>query len=92
MVIKYLRSALNDLESIAEYIALDNPKAAKRVIKELKETVDLLMTVQDMGRPGRVHGSRELIKSHYIIPYRIKGKRIEILRVFDSSQKPPEKW
>ncbi len=92
MVIKYLNSALGDLESIAEYISQDNPEAAKNVIKELKETINLLLVMPDMGRTGRVFSTRELVKSHYIIPYRVIGNQIEILRVFDTSQKPPEIW
>jgi toxin ParE1/3/4 len=92
MVVKYLNSALGDLESIADYISQDNPEAAKNVIKELKETINLLLVMPDMGQTGRVFSTRDLIKSHYIIPYRVIGKQIEILRVFDTSQKPPVNW
>jgi len=92
MVIKYLNSALNDLKDIAKYIAQDNPVAAKSIIKELKESIDLLLTTPDMGRSGRVVGTREFIKSHYIIPYRVVGNQIQVLRVFNTSQKPPSEW
>jgi len=92
MVIKYLKRALIDLNNIAEYIALDNPEAAKKVITGLKISIDLLLSTPNIGRSGRVNGTRELIKSHYIIPYRIVKYEIQILRVFDTSQKPPKQW
>jgi toxin ParE1/3/4 len=40
-----------------------------------------------MGRPGRVPHTRELIigGTLYIIPYRAKGEKIEILRVLHAS-------
>lgn len=52
MVIKFLKRAIIDLDNIAEYIALDNPEAAIKVIKELKVSIDLLLSTPDMGRSG----------------------------------------
>ncbi|MDW3059293.1 type II toxin-antitoxin system RelE/ParE family toxin [Vibrio sp. 1978] len=47
-----------------------------------------------MGRPGRVFGTRELIlqKFPYLIPYRVKDNRIEILRVFPTRMNQPDFW
>ena len=33
--------ALNDLDAIADYIALDNPEAARRLVQKIFEHVDL---------------------------------------------------
>lgn len=45
-----------------------------------------------MGKSGRVAETRELITGNYIIPYRVKGNEIQIIRVFDTAQKPVDKW
>ena len=36
--------ALNDLDTIADYIALDNPKAPRQLVQKIFEHVDLLET------------------------------------------------
>jgi len=45
-----------------------------------------------MGRPGRVPGTRELVLPNfpYIIPYRVREQRVEILRVFHTARKWPQ--
>lgn len=40
--------ALADLETIADYIALDNPEAAKRLVRKAFEKVELLATFPEM--------------------------------------------
>ena len=44
-----------------------------------------------IGRPGRVLGTRELIvsKTRYIVPYRVHGEIVEVLRVFHTSRRLP---
>jgi len=45
-----------------------------------------------MGCEGRVEGTRELVigRSPFIAVYRIKGKRIEILRILHGAQRWPQ--
>ncbi|MGY3929215.1 type II toxin-antitoxin system RelE/ParE family toxin [Aeromonas simiae] len=47
-----------------------------------------------MGRPGRVPGTRELVVQPYpfLIPYRVKGEEIHILRVFHTRLRLPSHW
>jgi toxin ParE1/3/4 len=91
MQLKWLRRALHNLEQEASHIAQDNPQAAAGLIAEANEATLLLIQHPDMGRPGRVPGTRELVLPHfpYIIPYRVKEQRVEILRVFHTSRKWP---
>ena len=44
-----------------------------------------------IGRPGRVLGTRELVigRLPYIVPYRVREKDIEILRVLHTSRRWP---
>jgi toxin ParE1/3/4 len=39
-----------------------------------------------MGRLGRLSGTRELVisKTPYVVPYRVQGETIELLRVIHS--------
>ena len=91
MQVKWLRRALRNLEQEAAYIAQDNPRAAAALVVEADATTRLLTQHPDMGRSGRVPGTRELALPHfpYILPYRVKAQRVEILRVFHTSRKWP---
>ncbi len=92
--IVWLRSALRNLDEEASHIAEDDPKAARLVVQRIMHAVDLLADQPALGKPGRVPGTRELLvaRTRYLIPYRLRANRIEILRVFHTSRKPPVKW
>ncbi|MFC3110844.1 type II toxin-antitoxin system RelE/ParE family toxin [Undibacterium arcticum] len=46
-----------------------------------------------MGRPGRVIGTRELvIHPNYIIPYRMSGDVVEVLRVQHVARRWPRRF
>lgn len=88
------KKALINLEHSAEYLQEQNPQSARDFVKEVHELTELLKANPAMGRPGRVFGTRELIlqKFPYLIPYRVKDNRIEILRVFPTRMNQPDFW
>ena len=92
MKIRWLDIAVDDLEDIADYIVRDNPAAAKRMVVRLWASVNTLAIHAEAGRPGRVFGTRELIvsKTPFIVPYRIIGSEIQILRVLHGARQSPE--
>ncbi len=96
MEIKWLRKALKNLDQETEYIAKDDPQAARLVVQRIHHTVYLLRDNPSLGYPGRLPGTRELVihKTRYIVPYRVRPRlqRIEILWVFHASRKLPERW
>lgn len=94
MEVKWLKKALSNLDKEAGYIAQDNSHAAFTVVQRIKESVNLLKENPSLGRPGRIEGTKELVvdKTSYIVPYRICNNRVEILRVFHTSRKPPKEW
>jgi toxin ParE1/3/4 len=94
MQIIWLKTALKNLDEIAEYITQESPQAASQVVEVIETQVNLLATQPALGRPGRVLGTRELVISntHYLVPYRIKNNKVEILRVFHTSRRPPKGW
>ena len=81
-----------DREAIFDYIEVDSPQAAITVDDRIREQVEGLMKFPEMGRPGRVDGTRELIiqRTPYIAAYRIAGKTVRILRVLHGAQMWPE--
>jgi len=90
--VRWLRTALANLDAEAGYIAEDNPAAGRAVMRILR-AVDLLKKNPAMGRAGRVAGTRELVVAGtpYIVPYRVRGEAVEVLRVFHAARKWPEK-
>lgn len=94
MQVVWLSKALRNLDEIAAYIAQENPQVAEKMVDLIVAQVNQLASQPAMGRPGRVVGTRELVisNSHFLVPYRIKNNRVEILRVFHTSQRPPENW
>lgn len=94
MQVKWLKKALDNLDHEAAYIAQENPVAAQKVVRIILDAVALLADQPAMGSPGRIAGTRELVipDTRYLIPYRVKNGQVEILRVFHTSRKPPERW
>ena len=92
MEIRWLEDALADITEIHLYIAADNPRAAARVVERIQAAVRLLPELPHRGRPGRWPGTRELTMpgTPYIVPYRLKGNVVEILRVFPAARRWPE--
>lgn len=94
MQIRWLEFAVSDLDGLYEYIAENNPAAAKDVAKRILRSVKYLNLQPGIGRPGRISGTRELVipGTPYIIPYRIKNNIIEILRVLHGAMQWPDNF
>lgn len=88
MKIEWRELASDDLLCILSYIAQDNPVAAYDVDAKIHQQVAMLSSQPEIGRPGRIKGQKELvlIGLPYIVPYRIIGEVVEILRVFHTAQ------
>ena len=94
MRVRWLRTALRNLDAEAIFIAEDGQAAARVVVERVMTAVAVLASQPNLGRPGRVPNTRELVvlKTRYIVPYRVRGNTVEILRVFHTSRRPPQKW
>jgi toxin ParE1/3/4 len=76
--------ALQDLDAIADYIALDKPQAAKELVQRVFQHVEQLVTPPENGsvpRELRRSRYRQIIESPCRIFYRYDGKQVYILYV-----------
>ena len=91
--IVWSRRAIRHLTGLLAYVRKDSEQNAVVVAKRILDAVDLVQTQPDMGRPGRIAGTRELlvVDTPYVIPYRVRQGRIELIAVFHGRQKWPDK-
>jgi len=86
-------SAVTHLAALRAFIARENPEASEHVAGLLLAAADQLARFPGLGRPGRLPGIREWVvpRTPYVIPYRLRGSRVEILGVFHGRQRWPER-
>lgn len=92
MIIEWLPAAQHDFDSIVDYISSDKPLAAIKQGDEIERQVASLLEHRQLGRPGRVKGTRELVvvRTPYIVAYRLKRGKIQVLRILHGAQQWPE--
>jgi toxin ParE1/3/4 len=90
--VRWTEPAADALNSIQDYIAKDNPRAAFEVAQRIGNAVSQLEEHPRIGRTGRVRGTYELVIHDlpYIVTYRIKKQEIHSLSVYHTSRKWPE--
>ncbi len=93
MRVRWLRAALRNLDDEAAVIVKKDPRAAARTVERIRRAVDHLGNHPEAGRPGRVSGTRELVVSDtpYIVPYRVRNDRVEILRILHGARRWPRR-
>ena len=94
MNLRWHRNAEIDLSNLADYIAEDNPSAALRVFHKVVTTAEHLSTFPQLGKKGRVAGTRELVVSGlpYIIVYRFSETEVIIVGIQHTSLLWPESF
>lgn len=92
MQIRWTNCALDDLDAAVSFILEENPKAARNVAHKIVKSVEMLSLHPSLGKPGRLEGTRELVVAGtpFLVPYRVKNKIVQILRVYHNSRKWPE--
>src|SRR5208282_6635878 len=78
----------------ARFISLGSPQAAARLVETITVSVNRLAEFPWLGRPGRISGTRELVISGtpYIVPYRVRGDVVQLIRVFHAARKWPSQF
>ncbi|MEM9220057.1 MAG: type II toxin-antitoxin system RelE/ParE family toxin [Cyanobacteria bacterium P01_F01_bin.150] len=92
MKIKWTKQAIADLNHAYDYIAETAPDTAQQIIERIDKSLQSLQQFPEMGRMGRVNQTRELVipRTPFILPYRIRQNRIEILAVLHGSRRWPD--
>ena len=94
MQIKWLNRAKRALDNEISFIAQEDIELAQKIYAHIQVQVLMLKEFPELGRSGRIWGTRELVisKYAYIISYRIKDKNLEILTVFHTKRQLPNNW
>jgi toxin ParE1/3/4 len=90
MRVRWTSAAANDLERISDYIAEDNPDAARRIATIILGGVGTLAEFPHSGRTCRVEETRELVFAAlpFVVVYEVHTD-IQILRILHGAQSWP---
>jgi addiction module RelE/StbE family toxin len=93
MKIIWSAAAKASLKEIADFIAFDNRKQALIFAAKIYDKSKLLADFPEMGREGRVGGTRELVvHGNYVMVYRLKKENIQILSIIHSARIWPHEF
>ncbi|HZA50151.1 MAG TPA: type II toxin-antitoxin system RelE/ParE family toxin [Myxococcaceae bacterium] len=83
MELRWTSSALDDLDQALEYIAQDDPRAAGAMSDRILEAAEGLTTYPNLGRAGRLRGTRELVVTGtpFLLVYRVHLDEVQVLRM-----------
>ncbi|MGC4120824.1 MAG: type II toxin-antitoxin system RelE/ParE family toxin [Myxococcales bacterium] len=88
--VRWTRLALQDLRSAKDYVAVDDPRAADRLVASIKKAVAHLSSVPRSGRvvpERRAQGYREVIVRPYRVVYAVADNEVQILRIWHSRRR-----
>jgi len=93
-MVVWLPRAEKDLDTIYRATTEENPTAALELLTRIDEAVRRLETFPNLGRPGRVSGTRELVVdgTPFILPYRVRAGVVQILRTLHGSRQWPRRF
>ena len=87
--VQWAEAAARDLEEVVSFIAMDSELEAERVVRRLEARAETLESspgrgrvVPELARFG-MRTWRELVVRPYRLVYRIEGKTVNVLAVFD---------
>lgn len=93
--VRWTRTAADDLEEIAGYIAEDAPTAARRFVRQLRDAARSLKELPERGRrvpelePMEL---RELLHGDYRLVYRIEPEAVLILTIAHGARDLEALW
>ena len=85
--LKWSRRALSDLARILDYITQDKPDAARQLAADMRAKAEHLRVHPYLGRESAPSVRELVLHRHYLLTYRIKPGRVEILQVWHVAQK-----
>ena len=93
MKLRWTRTARADLDELRSFIEEENPAAAAEVAARILAAVTRLADHPAIGRPGRIAATRELVitGTPFVVPYRVRGRTVELLRVLHGARRWPKR-
>jgi len=93
MNVRWMAAAKQDRANIIDYIATNSPHAALKMDQLFSDAVDLLAAHPQMGKIGKISGTREIIPHEsYRLVYEIDDDTVWVLAlVHTARQWPPER-
>ena len=91
MRLRWTATAVRDLERITDYLFDETPQHAPRLVRSLYKSATALITFPNRGRPGKKHGTRELVipSLPYIVVYQVSEDTVYIARILHAAQQWP---
>ena len=76
--------AMKNLSDVAEYYESKQNGLGVRFAMYHRQQTEILKTMPNIGRAGKVFGTRELVLHDfpYIVVYRVRSDFVQILRIF----------
>jgi addiction module RelE/StbE family toxin len=89
--LEFSADAILDIADIEAYIAEHNEAAADKVATTIFRCATRLEFNPELGRPGNIDGTRELVlpKYPYTLIYKLTAHKIIVLNVLHQSQQYP---
>jgi toxin ParE1/3/4 len=86
-----MKQATEQLDLAFDFVAAENLPAAKRQDEAMVRAVQQLADFPELGRLGRIEGTRELViaGTQYIVAYRVRGGKIRVLAVVHGARRWP---
>jgi toxin ParE1/3/4 len=77
------------MKEVDAYISLDNPAETLKTVARVLDAIEYLLQFPNMGRVGRLVGTRELIVSGtpFIVIYQVRRFDIYVLRILHAVRK-----
>ncbi len=89
MKIRFTPLAYKDIDSVYNYLAKDDSNIAQVALDRIENLIDHLIFHPELGKQGRVKGTRELIipKVPFIVVYKVEDDFITIIAVIHVSKR-----
>ena len=90
MSLVWTMEARQDRRAIFDYIEMRDVRAALEMDKLFSKKANKLTTVAQLGKQGRVPGTRALVvHKRYVLVYEVAGDHIHVLRVLHTARQWP---
>ena len=91
MRVRWTTDGADDLERICDYIAEERPESARRVAQSVIDRIGTSETFPNLGRGGRVRGTREIAfpPLPFVAIYELREEQIVDLRILHGAQRWP---